>query len=68
MLCKRCGEDSFLSGIGRTLFHFVCDICRLDKAGWEFNGIRIKDLEYQSPEPSAVKDEREAKNAIQKYR
>ena len=28
--CLRCGQNAEISEIGKALFNFVCDICRLD--------------------------------------
>ncbi len=48
-LCLRCGQDSAVSVIGAALRNFVCDVCRKDHLGWEFNGTRVSDMEYQNP-------------------
>jgi hypothetical protein len=53
-MCLRCGQDSELSNIGAALKNFVCDTCRHDKNGWEFNGVRLKDMEYESAIPDSV--------------
>lgn len=66
-LCVRCGEEKEMSQVATQLVHPVCDYCRLDRAGWEFNGTRIVDMEYQSTEPGSVIQAREDKNENQKY-
>ena len=50
--CRRCGEHiEILSSVGATLYHFVCDNCRLDPNLWDFKGdITVEAMEYQSPE------------------
>lgn len=65
--CLRCGEHRELSDIGAVLVNFVCDGCRKDSSGWEFNGVRLQDMEYQSVEHDALKESNEAKYEIQKY-
>ena len=65
--CTRCGNNEDVSPIGFELAHFVCDTCRNDTKGWEFNGVRVSDMEYVSPEPSEVTSAREAKNETERY-
>lgn len=65
--CVRCGEEKQVSPVATALVHFVCDICRHDTSGWEFNGVRLADMEYQSTEPNSMIQAREDKNENQKY-
>lgn len=65
--CLRCGQDSDLSAIGEMLFNFVCDVCRHDKNGWEFNGMRTKDMEYEMPEPDKLSRWKKAKEVSNEY-
>lgn len=48
--CKRCGQMSGVSAIGESLFHFVCDTCRLDNAEFHYgHDTTRKAMEYQLP-------------------
>jgi hypothetical protein len=65
--CLRCGQDAEVSAIGEVLINFVCDTCRRDKNGWEFNRTRIKDMEYEMPEPSNIRMGREGRANANEY-
>jgi hypothetical protein len=52
--CSRCSNLSPVSKIGEMLSHFVCDPCRTDSTPWEFNKVRISDMEFESPEPKSI--------------
>lgn len=46
--CKRCGQMRRVSAVGEVLFHFVCDICRLDANTFNLgHDSTIKDMTRQ---------------------
>ena len=65
--CNRCGQEKEVSETSALLAHFVCDGCRNDTGGWEFNSIRIKDMEYEMPETSSITMARGNYNASKIY-